>query len=103
MVSSLDCRFHAVDSGLQELDSEIPIARFRVPRAEFWNLIACITGALSAKQGERGILREAQDKFYTAVFSVDTTLLPKTYVSRCLLTMGFDLHLNKSGHSYFVA
>ena len=63
MVSSLDCRFHAVDSGLQELDSEIPIARFRVPRAEFWNLIACITGALSAKQGERGILREAQDKF----------------------------------------
>ena len=63
MVSSLDCRFHAVNSGLQELDSEIPIARFRVPRAEFWNLIACISGALSAKQGERGILREAQDKF----------------------------------------
>ena len=24
--------------------------------------IVCITGALSAKQGERGILREAQDK-----------------------------------------
>ena len=71
MVSSLDCRFHAVDSGLQELDSEIPIARFRVPRAEFWNLIACITGALSAKQGERGILREAQDKF-TQLFLVSS-------------------------------
>ena len=71
MVSSLDCRFHAVDSGLQELDSEIPIARFRVPRAEFWNLIACISGALSAKQGERGILRETQDKF-TQRFLVST-------------------------------
>ena len=71
MVSSLDCRFHAVDSGLQELDSEIPIARFRVPRAEFWNLIACISDALSAKQGERGILREAQDKF-TERFLVST-------------------------------
>ena len=30
-------------------------------------------------------------------------VLPKTYVSRCLLTMEFDLNLNKSGQSYFVA